>query len=75
MNEKPKKNGHGNAPGQGRPTDELQAATSTMYFRCTPARKAAYVRAAKKRPLVDWVFEVCDRAADYTPKPNPENKP
>ena len=32
-----------------------EAATSFLYIRCTPAEKAAWVRAAKGQPLSAWV--------------------
>jgi hypothetical protein len=32
------------------------------------ARKSAYVRAAKPRPLAEWITEQLDKAAEYSPR-------
>jgi hypothetical protein len=42
-----------------------ERAHSQIQLRVTRRRKAAYVRAAKGKPLAKWMFETCDREADY----------
>lgn len=47
----------------GRPPRELEPARGHIHIRTTLARKAAYVRAAKGKPLAEWMTEHCDKAA------------
>jgi hypothetical protein len=51
----------------GRPPNDGEAALSWIQLRTTTRRKSAYVRAANKRKLSEWVFEHLDKAAGYTP--------
>lgn len=46
-----------------------KAATGWIQTRVTMARKNAYVKAARKtgKKLTDWIFENCDKAANYKP--------
>lgn len=32
----------------------------------TMTRKRAYLKAANKKPLAEWMFEQCDKVAGYT---------
>lgn len=55
-------------PKRGQPIkDAGGAATSELYFRVSPKRKAAYVKAANRKKLAEWVFEQLDKAAGYDP--------
>ena len=54
-------------PGSGRPPNDGEAALSWIQLRVTTKRKNAYVRAANKRKLSEWVFEHLDQAAGYNP--------
>jgi len=50
---------------RGRPPRESETATGHIHIRTTLDRKSAYVRAARGKPLAEWVTEACDRAAGY----------
>lgn len=56
-------------PKRGRPPlPEGEAATGHIHLRVKMPRKNAYVRAAYPRPLAEWMFSVCDKAAGYSPR-------
>lgn len=54
----------------GRPPRDAQAQTTYLHFRITPARKAAFLRAAKAtgKTLIGWAFAHLDREAAYQPE-------
>ena len=55
-------------PLRGRPPlPKGEAATAQIQLRVTPARKSAYVKAARQsgQTLAEWMFARCDRAAGY----------
>jgi len=54
-------------PKPGRPPRESESAAGHIHIRTTIERKTAYVRAAKGKPLTEWMTEACDRAANYRP--------
>ena len=54
--------------GPGRPPKSGEAAVGHLHIRTTLQRKSAWVRAARPRPLAEWVTEQLDRAAGYTPE-------
>lgn len=51
----------------GRPPIAGETATGQIQLRTTMSRKNAYVKAAKPKSLAAWMFEQCDRAANYEP--------
>lgn len=53
--------------GPGQPPIDGEAATAQIQLRTTMRRKSAYVRAAKKQKLAQWIFAQLDKAAGYTP--------
>ena len=55
---------------RGRPPFAGETAVGHIHLRVTMSRKSAYVRAARHKPLAQWIFEVCDRAAQL----NQENQ-
>lgn len=57
----------------GRPPKDGQTASGHIHLRTTLDRKSAYVRAARPRPLAEWMTDVCDQAAQY--KPDPGSQP
>jgi len=54
-------------PKRGRPPRESETATGHIHIRTTLERKTAYVRAARGKPLAEWMTEACDKAARYEP--------
>jgi hypothetical protein len=60
-------------PTAGRPPNDGEAAMSWIQLRVTTKRKSAYVRAANKRKLSDWIFEHLDKAAEYAPNEKGKN--
>ena len=54
-------------PKPGRPPRESESAVGHIHIRTTIDRKSAYVRAAKGKPLAEWMTEACDKAARYEP--------
>jgi hypothetical protein len=55
---------HGRTPGRP-PFPDGQAATHHIHLRTSPARKSAYVRAAKPGKLTDWIFKHLDQVARF----------
>lgn len=53
------------APKGNRNAAKPYPATSHLHLRIQRRRKAAYVRAAKGKPLSEWVTDNLDKAADY----------
>lgn len=58
MNPEPK-------PILGRPPKHGEPAIGHIHLRTTLDRKSAYVRAAKPKPLAEWMTQVCDKASGY----------
>jgi hypothetical protein len=54
-------------PRRGRPPKFGETATGHIHIRTTLHRKSAYVRAAKPKPLAEWLTEIADKAAKYEP--------
>lgn len=57
-------------PKRGRPVIAGDNATEQLQVRIIKERKRAYMLAARKNKLTlsQWLFKVCDQAANYTPK-------
>lgn len=53
---------------RGRPPRETESAVGHIHIRTTLDRKAAYVRAARPKPLAEWMTEILDKAANYKPE-------
>jgi hypothetical protein len=54
-------------PKLGRPPKNGESATGHIHIRTTLHRKSAYVRAAKDKPLAEWMTAACDKDAAYEP--------
>ena len=54
-------------PKRGQPPKDGVPATGQIQLRVTPARKNAYVRAAKPKSLSAWMFANLDPIAKYEP--------
>lgn len=59
--------GNQNAAGPRKP--EKEKSTSILYMRCRREDKARWVRAAKRRPLAEWVTEALNKAANSPVSP------
>lgn len=51
--------------GAGRPPIRGETATAHIHIRTTLARKIAWVKAAKGKPLAEMVTEIVDKAVNY----------
>lgn len=49
----------------GRPSKSGEPATGQIQLRVTMSRKNAYVRAARPKPLSEWITANLDRAAAF----------
>lgn len=50
----------------GRPPKNGESATAHIHIRTTLARKIAWVKAAKGKPLAEMITEIVDNAIEFT---------